>query len=102
MKGRSVIDAANFVVGLATADAKAGDFVCVLFGGETPFVPHKVEGEGHWVLVGACYIFEMIHGEIMKEVEAGERQVETFEMFIDAGRCEEFLDSYSELGVMEA
>jgi hypothetical protein len=55
-----------------------GDLVCVLFGGNTPFVLRGIDN--HYILVGECYVHGMMHGEAMAALESGEVEEEWFEL----------------------
>jgi hypothetical protein len=67
-------------IGVAPVNTQVGDFICILFGGKTPFVLRNMGDQKHWLLVGACYVRGIMHGEIMKEIEDGTRRVNTFEL----------------------
>jgi hypothetical protein len=43
----------------------AGDLVCVLFGGDVPYVLRPTEIEGQYLLIGECYVEELMEGEAM-------------------------------------
>jgi hypothetical protein len=55
-----------------------GDLVCVLFGGNTPFILREIDN--HYILVGECYVHGMMHGEAMAMLESGEVEEEWFEL----------------------
>jgi hypothetical protein len=43
----------------------AGDLVCILFGGRVPYVLRPTEVEGQYLLIGECYVDELMEGEAM-------------------------------------
>lgn len=48
--------------GLGPAVTETKDRVCVLFGGEVPFVC-RFQSVGSFELCGECYVHKMMHGE---------------------------------------
>lgn len=52
-------------MGLAPPGTLAGDQVCVLLGCEVPLVIRRHEGQ--YLLVGSCYVYRMMHGEILED-----------------------------------
>jgi hypothetical protein len=83
-------------MGLAPHCARLGDLVCVLLGGQTPFILREMEdmtsperlqeifGDScryFCCLVGECYIHGLMDGEVFIELEAnGDTLLETFAM----------------------
>jgi hypothetical protein len=61
---------------LAPAEAVQGDLVCVLFGGQTPFILRPTRGNFH--LVGACYVHGIMFGEAMEELRAVKYEMQDF------------------------
>ena len=53
-------------IGLASKNAKIGDHMVVLFGGNMPFVLRQtqIEGEDCWTLISKAYVHGMMDGEI--------------------------------------
>lgn len=52
-------------MGLCNPRAKVGDPVCILFGGQTPYVLHEVDGST-WSFAGAAYVHGLMYGEGME------------------------------------
>ncbi|KAF4439784.1 Heterokaryon incompatibility 6 OR allele [Fusarium acutatum] len=52
--------------GVGPVDMKIGDKVCVLFGGEVPFIL-RPKGDGYFV-VGECYVYDLMHGEVLDKL----------------------------------
>jgi hypothetical protein len=73
---RSFFVSSKGYMGLGPLDAKVGDEICVLLGCNQPLVIRRV-GDHHLV-VGQCYVYGMMFGEMMDEMEAGKLKVETF------------------------
>ena len=67
-------------MGMAPYSAHVGDLICVLFGGQTPFVLRKREPEGY-LLVGECYVHGIMDGEAIRGFEAGEYVEERFALY---------------------
>jgi hypothetical protein len=64
--------------GLVPKDAGRGDTICVLWGGQMPFVLRQENG--YYVLVGECYVHGKMDGEVMKDVKAGKLREEIFDI----------------------
>jgi hypothetical protein len=79
-------------VGLAPFHAEVGDLICVLFGGQTPFILRnsshthpKIQyifgGEGNaYLFIGECYVQGIMDGEAYEEFKRGDSdaKLETF------------------------
>ncbi|KAK3368022.1 heterokaryon incompatibility protein-domain-containing protein [Podospora didyma] len=52
-------------VGLASSETEAGDVICCLYGGSTPFVLRAVENGIH-LLVGEAYVYGIMDGEALE------------------------------------
>jgi hypothetical protein len=64
--------------GMASSDeAQEGDLMCVLFGGEVPFVL-RLNDDGRYRMIGGCYVYGIMNGEAMREVEAGRILLQDF------------------------
>lgn len=61
-------------VGQAPRRAKVGDLICILFGGEVPFVIRPTEN-GAYTLVGECYINGVMDGELVNPGQAESTQI---------------------------
>lgn len=53
-------------VGFVPKAAQAGDVVCILYGGEVPYILRPI-GDGCYSVVGECYIDGIMHGEALSE-----------------------------------
>lgn len=54
------------LIGTVPRSARAGDLVCVLYGGQTPFVLRQdPSGEALYRLVGDCYVHGLMNGEAL-------------------------------------
>ena len=69
MSSRCLFVADNGYVGLAPAQAKKGDEICFLFGGNVPYVLRKLKS--NYEFVGECYCFGVMYGEAMEYASAG-------------------------------
>jgi hypothetical protein len=63
-------------MGLGPPMMQAGDKICIIYGCYIPMVLREV-GDSH-LLVGECYVYGMMMGEIIAELEAGKRTEERF------------------------
>lgn len=50
--------------GLGDESLQAGDVVCLLFGGDSPFLSRETD-EGRYELVGEAYVHGIMHGEFL-------------------------------------
>jgi hypothetical protein len=67
-------------IGLGPDCLREGDAVCVLFGGMVPFVL-RPEGP-HYLLVGECYCYGMMNGEVIEKLETREHGVKEREFLL--------------------
>jgi hypothetical protein len=56
--------------------ARVGDIVCVLLGGDVPFVLRR--GEENYTIIGEAYIHGFMDGKALELVEDGEKYIEDF------------------------
>ena len=45
----------NEFIGTISKDLRIGDLICILFGGQPPFIL-RIEGEDRYILIGECYV----------------------------------------------
>lgn len=57
-------DNADAIIGTGPEGLQAGDIVCVLYGGDVPFILHP-DGQGQYTLIGECYISGIMQGEAL-------------------------------------
>ena len=67
-------------IGKCPEEAAKGDKVCIFQGVGMPFVLRPKRKEGQWVIIGACYVNDLMHGKALRDIEAGTRQWEEFEI----------------------
>lgn len=71
LKGKSsgtrlfTTDNAFAILGTGPEGLHVGDVVVVLFGGNTPYVLRGVGNQGHYKLIGECYVSGIMHGEAL-------------------------------------
>jgi hypothetical protein len=63
-------------MGLGPPNVQSGDMVCVLFGCPRPLLLR--EFENFHLLVGDAYVYGMMDGEMIAELEAGKLAEEKF------------------------
>jgi hypothetical protein len=44
----------------------AGDVICILFGGDVPHIFRQTDVEGQYLLIGECYVDELMWGQAME------------------------------------
>ncbi|PVH96903.1 HET-domain-containing protein [Periconia macrospinosa] len=59
--------------GLAPPGTQKGDVICVLFGCEMPLIVRPMVDT--YLLVGSCYIYGMMHGEMLERVDEGKLHI---------------------------
>ncbi|TVY15382.1 hypothetical protein LARI1_G005623 [Lachnellula arida] len=65
-------------IGLGPPSMLEGDIICILFGGEVPYVLRPMGS--HWQLVGECYVHGIMQGEGLKDFNGDMSQTEIFEI----------------------
>lgn len=78
-RSRMVVSAKGYI-GIAPGGTKIGDHICVLHGGEMPFILRERSGDDNsemtveedFVLVGEAYVHGLMHGEAVAAADAGE------------------------------
>jgi hypothetical protein len=68
----------NGYMGLGPSSMNTGDVVCVLFGGDVPYVLRR-KGS-HWQFLGCCYVHGIMKGEALKGFDGDISQAEVFEI----------------------
>ncbi|KAL2694258.1 hypothetical protein Neosp_000833 [[Neocosmospora] mangrovei] len=72
--GSRIVRTKTGLIGTAPWDVQEGDFVCVFYGGQTPFVLRRDENcPGKYRFVGDCYIHGIMEGEALS-MELEERE----------------------------
>lgn len=64
-------------IGLGSLMTKAGDVVSVLFGCDEPLVIWRSAADA-FMNLGGCFVYGMMQGEMVHELEAGKSEVEDF------------------------
>lgn len=80
-RSRMVVSAKGYI-GIAPAGTKVGDHICVLHGGEMPFILRERSADDKseltvgedFVLVGEAYVHGLMNGEAISAADAGELQ----------------------------
>lgn len=76
--GRRLFFTQEGVLGLGPMEMETGDILCVLFGGNVPFIL-RPEG-GHYSFVGECYIEGLMKGQAIERFQRGELIMEEFDI----------------------
>jgi hypothetical protein len=77
-KGRRAFLSNSGLCGLVPENADDGDCLCILFGCDIPVVLRKT-GDSY-TFIGECYIYGLMDGEAIKELEASTRTSQYFEI----------------------
>lgn len=64
-------------MGIAPAATQADDIVCIFFGGQVPHILRDA-GEGHYKLIGECYIHGIMDGEAFEGPDFDPVNLKTF------------------------
>ena len=78
LSNRSLFTMEGGYIGLGPPGTMQGDRLCVLLGCALPLLIRQ-QGQ-QYRLVGQCYVYGMMHGEMVEEVKAGKRQLQTVEL----------------------
>ncbi|KUJ23934.1 HET-domain-containing protein [Mollisia scopiformis] len=69
--GRGFFTTETGYMGMGPPNVQLGDIVCVLFGGEVPFVLRPSEN-GMYKMIGQCYLHGVMDGEVIQGVSRGD------------------------------
>lgn len=58
-------DNTSAILGTGPDGLYVGDIVAVLFGSDTPFILREVGNQGHYKLIGGCYVSGIMHSEAL-------------------------------------
>lgn len=72
-------------MGMGVKNTQVGDRICVLFGGQTPFILRRLgssseSGENRYMFVSESYVHGVMDGEAMEQLEQGKYTKEVFEI----------------------
>jgi hypothetical protein len=76
--GRCFFATSKGFLGLGPRSMQRGDIVAVLFGGRVPFILRSMDG--HFRLVGECYVHGIMDGEVVQMWKDGELSESEFEL----------------------
>jgi hypothetical protein len=65
-------DNVDALIGTGPEGLRVGDIVCVLYGGDVPFILHP-DGKGQYTLIGECYVCGIMQGEAL-DMDLEERE----------------------------
>jgi hypothetical protein len=57
-------DNVDALIGTGPEGLRVGDVVCVMYGGDVPFILHP-DGQGKYTLIGECYVSGVMQGEAL-------------------------------------
>ena len=66
--GRAFCLTTNGFMGFSPKATAPGDDICVFFGNDVLFVVRLLPNR-HYRLIGECYIYGLMHGEVMKGLD---------------------------------
>ncbi|MCJ1389269.1 hypothetical protein MMC18_002125 [Xylographa bjoerkii] len=75
MKERVFFTTRGGYIGLAPEAAKESDVVCVVLGGEVPYIVRPREN-GHYLYVGECYVHGLMDGQALRGYEEGDLKMQ--------------------------
>lgn len=80
--GQTCRDGSFFVtkdgyMGVAPPGINANGMLCILSGCKLPLVIRPLNDQ--YLLNGSCYIYGMMHGEVMKDVQGGKLHLQTLQ-----------------------
>lgn len=65
--GRRLIISNDGYIGLGPPNTQAGDLICILFGGQMPFILRPADAGPHHTLIGECYVHSIMDGEVFED-----------------------------------
>jgi hypothetical protein len=65
-------------MGLAPAESKSGDFVCIVFGCDKPVILRQIDD--HYIFIGEVYFHGWMDGEALSLLDSGQLQAQDFEI----------------------
>jgi hypothetical protein len=80
LAGRRIFITTDGHVGFAPHYVKEGDIICVLYGGDTPYVLRPLPNGDDYFFLGECYVYGMMDGEAMPTDENRERKSRWFRL----------------------
>ncbi|KAJ4990240.1 heterokaryon incompatibility protein [Stagonosporopsis vannaccii] len=80
VQGRRPFTTRGGMLGLGPSALKETDVVVVLFGGSVPFILRRLKGQGHYRLVGECYVHDVMDGQAVDRWKKGEVQACDFHL----------------------
>lgn len=78
--GRRYFSTKKGYIGIAPADTKPGDVVCIFFSGPTPFIIRPSEFVSSYTFLGECYVHGLMNSEALNMMDQGLLQNDTFEL----------------------
>lgn len=73
---RSFFVTTDGFMGLGPRYTVAGDEVCILYGTQCPLVIRPTNNKGRYLIVGECYVYGVMHGEVLEKLP--ESKIEEF------------------------
>lgn len=67
--GHTMFTAESGRIGMGPRDSmKEGDLICVFLGAGVPFLIRPIGNRGLYMLIGECYVYDIMHGEIFDQL----------------------------------
>ena len=71
-------------LGIASVEVRSGDYVCVILGGDVPFILRPLHGSSTtqtartWAFIGESYVHGIMDGELMNGTRESDHDLEDF------------------------
>lgn len=78
---RRLIVTERGLLGMAPCGTVKGDMIAVFFGCSVPAVLRRLHGSEAFEFIGECYVHGYMNGEILKDLDSGQRTVESFQLW---------------------
>jgi hypothetical protein len=75
--GRTIGLTGGGYLALLPKSVMAGDLVCIFLGCNVPLVLRRAQPR-HFILIGDCYVHDVMNGEVIEDLEKGTYQLEEF------------------------
>lgn len=76
----SLLATDDLMMGTGPFTTRPDDKICVLFGGNTPFLVRPIDGEKRYRFVGSCYFADIMYAQAIEALDSGTRVAEWFEL----------------------
>jgi hypothetical protein len=74
--GRCLFVTPRGYIGVGPPTVQKGDKICILLGCDIPLIIRPIDN--HYIVVGDCFVYGIMKGEVIKDIEESRLNLETF------------------------